>query len=196
MFLTKKLNQQVGQEYIWVAEYYKGFDAEFDLDTLSPKSFYDIDKENLVRFGLIGHKEHLFFEVFRGTFNINGKRIDIAYEENDKIYRLSNQNRYYKDIITYKEAAAEAFSGSVAKSTILGYYFGYKDSIMVEDVSFNLKIICSTPSGADFHYLQVSLSADRDLDGDLLFLSNEKIISSIPAPLNKGCAGSIDWVIK
>ena len=54
MFKTCKASSPVAQDLIWMAEYDNNYLSEFDLETKQENSFYDIDKNELKRFGLLG----------------------------------------------------------------------------------------------------------------------------------------------
>src|SRR5690606_4680666 len=99
MFGKMKPYSPVIQDYIWVAEYYGGGISEFDLETKESNSFYDIDKSKLQRFGLIGKGKKMWFECYRGVFNINGNVYELIYRTN-KDYKLTGQDMFYRDIIT------------------------------------------------------------------------------------------------
>ena len=43
------------QPFVWMAEYFSGGLAEFDLATGTENNFQDIDRDKLLRFGLIGN---------------------------------------------------------------------------------------------------------------------------------------------
>ena len=194
MFGNIKPYSPVTQDYIWVAEYYGGGISEFDLETKESNSFYDIDKSKLQRFGLIGKGKKMWFECYRGVFNINGNVYELIYRT-DKDYKLTGQDMFYRDIITYKQAIADIDLtkrvGS-SESKIVGYYFGYKTELKIDDITFNFKPIISIPINKPM-YIDIHLVANKDLKGELLFVKNGDIIDTIYAPLKKDVAGGIKW---
>ncbi|SNS21584.1 hypothetical protein SAMN05446037_100663 [Anaerovirgula multivorans] len=192
----------VSQDYVWLAEYYKGGLAEFDFETIRENSFYDIEKEKLVRFGLVGRKKKMWFECSRGTFNILGKRVDIRYRTKDNIYELTNQNMYQRDIITYKRAYSETNVGGRKKkgkflNGIISYSFGYKSEMVIGETTFNFKPIVTLPHGRDNEYiLTVHLVSDRDLNGCLEFVNGDRVLDSFEAPLIANVGGELNWEVK
>lgn len=200
MFKDCPSNSPVAQDYIWLAEYYKGHLSEFDFDTKEENSFYDIEKEKLVRFGLVGRNKKMWFECSGGTFNLLGKRIDIQYRAGDVIYSLTNQNKYQRDIITYKRAVSESNVGrskeGVMSNRILSYSFGFKTEMEINDATFNFKPIVTLPHGIDGNYiLTVDLKADKDIDGCLELLRGGKVVASHKAPLKANITGRLHWKI-
>lgn len=190
----------VTQDYIWLAEYYKGSLSEFDFETKKENSFYDIDKEKLVRFGLVGRNKKMFFECSRGSFNLLGKRIDIQYRTDNAIYPLTMQNVYQRDIITYKRAVSESSVGRSTEGTmtsrILSYSFGYKSEMEIDGVAFNFKPIVTLPDGIDSNFvLTVDLNVDQDINGRLELLRGGEVVSSHEAPLKAGQTGRLHWKI-
>lgn len=196
------------QPFIWMAEYFSGGLTEFDLETGVENNFQDIDKDKLLRFGLIGNKRKMWFECIGGTMNIAGRRIDIAFETKDgKRYNLTgNGGLMMKDIITFKKAVADVPIGignkkaSVArsgelKSSIVGYYYGYKTQIAIDGVTFSFKPIVSLPL-SKAAYIEVSLIADTDLEGKIVFIKNREDIESFEGVLEKDKTNKINWLIK
>ena len=61
MFLNPKAPTR--QPFAWVAEYINGtYLSEFDYITKQENNFYDIDRNSLVRFGLVGDGVSAYFE--------------------------------------------------------------------------------------------------------------------------------------
>lgn len=188
----------VEQDYIWLAEYYSGGISEFDLETKEDNSFHDIGKDKLQRFGLIGKGKKMWFECYRGLFNINGDVYELVYKT-DKEYKLTGQNMFQRDIITYKKAIAEAeIKGKRAgkfSSKIVAYYFGYKTEFTVDDITFNFKPIICVPI-KQLVYIDIHLVVNRDLKGELLFIKNNKVMDKVYAPLTKDVAGGMQWILR
>lgn len=190
----------VAQDYIWLAEYYKGYLSEFEFDTKKENRFYDIEKEKLVRFGLVGRNKKMWFECSGGTFNLLGKRIDIQYRAGDDIYKLTNQSVHQRDIITYKRAVSEASvggrSGGTMSNRILSYSFGFKTEMETGGATFNFKPIVTLPHGVDGNYiLTVDLMANKDIDGKIELLRGGEVMASHEAPLKQNITGRIHWKI-
>jgi len=185
----------VSQDFIWVAEYYDGtYLAEFDFVTKEESSFYGIDRNKLIRFGLVGHGSRMFFET-DGTFNINGKSVDIIYRVGDKDYFLTGHHGKYKDIITYKDAESVfRANGGVSAPKINQFNFGYKAELEVDGVKFHVKPIVKIPFNQPVH-VNLWIVADKKLDGELIIRYNNREATKIEAPLKKGVGGEINWIV-
>lgn len=196
------------QPFIWMAEYFSGGLTEFDLDNGKENAFKDIEKEKLVRFGLIGNNKKMWYECQGGTFHIAGRNISVAFETKDgKRYGLAgNGGEQMRDIITYKRACAELpvkasiKSASQRKSGILeskidAYYYGYKTQMSVDGVKFNFKPIVALPMGKAA-YMEVSIMSDTDLDGRIVFIKNGQDIEAFEGKLEKDRPVRINWLIK
>lgn len=183
------------QDYIWIAEYYGGGISEFE--NKESNSFYDIDKSRLQRFGLVGKGNKMWFECYRGPFNINGDVYELVYKT-DRDYKLTGQDMFQRDIITYKKAISDIDltkrMGS-AGSRIIAYYFGYKTEFTLDDITFNFKPIICVPINRPM-YIDIHLVADKDLEGELLFIKNNKIMDTVYAPLTKDVAGGMQWILR
>ncbi|MDH6671986.1 hypothetical protein ACXFAU_10825 [Paenibacillus glucanolyticus] len=190
------------QSFIWIADYYdKSYSSEFDFETKKSNSFYDIDRDKLIRFGLIGEGSQVFFDVANGVFNINGHRIMISYATENSEYPLTGRTFLYNDIITYKDAVSDAdlFTRKAVNGrfnhTITSYNIGYKKRMELEEVIICFQNILTIPFNEAL-YLQIKLSANQDLSGSLIIRRDGLITDRIPAPLIKDMAGIIHWEIK
>ncbi|RRJ66409.1 hypothetical protein EHV15_28415 [Paenibacillus oralis] len=188
------------QSFIWVAEYYDNtYLSEFDLNTKKPNNFYDIDKEKIIKFGLIGEGSQIFFDVANGIFNINGNRIMVSYVTDVQEYPLTGRTFLYNDIITYKNAIAEAdfFSSGLKTSNqqITEYSLGYKKKMELEGVHINFFNILHLPY-RQCPYFEIKISSNQDLDGKLIIRVNGLTVNAINAPLVKNQMGVINWEIK
>jgi hypothetical protein len=196
------------QPFIWMVEYFLGGLAEFDLESGVENSFQDIDKSKVIRFGLIGNNRKLYFECVGGTFNIAGRRIDIAFETKDGERHMltGNGSNYMNDIITYKKAIADVPVGvgnkkvstarsGVLESKIVGYYYGYKSQIKHGDITFQFKPIVSLPLSKPA-FIAVNIVANTDLEGRIIFIRNREEIESFNGMLVKDKNYQINWLIK
>lgn len=185
------------QDLIWVAKYLDGSHlAEYDFMTRKANLFASINKNNLIRFGLVGHGMRFFFEVFGGIFNVNGQVVDFVYKTKDRDYFLTGQDQMYKDIITYKDSEAVLYqNGGVQDSGILQYNVGYKTVIPFPDVTFNFKPIFHIPNSRPANF-SVRLVANQNLNGDLIIRKNQKEVASFHAPIEKNVGGELQWVFK
>lgn len=195
----------VTQDFIWLGEYVDGTHlSEFDFVTKEENSYYSIQKNNLVRFGLIGHGSTLYFET-DGTFKLSGRVVSLVYSTSEHDYHLTGSIlNYYNDIITYKDAEASGLAnfspkvigeGGNFSNTITQYNFGYKALINVDGVTFSLKVIVKIPFDAPA-YMNVWLVSDRELEGDLKIKVNGLTSHDFPAPLKPNVGGELNWVIQ
>jgi hypothetical protein len=189
------------QDFIWIAEYVDGtYLSEFDLITHRPNNFYSIDKNKLIRFGLVGQGMKLYFEVGGGIFKLNGQMIMFTYiDENGNEYFLTGQNKLYNDIITYKDAHCDGavfFGGSgVLQTNISQYNFGYKTKLLINDIAFNFQCICCLPYNHPA-FMEIKLVSNKDMNGKLRVYRNNRIVDEIEAPLKEGYAGFTKWIIR
>jgi hypothetical protein len=187
----------VAQDFIWLGEYLDGTHlAEFNLQTGKENSFYDLKKQELIRFGLMGHGMKMYAYA-DGIFSINGVVIEIGYRVGEKWYPLTGHVRKnYRDVITYKDAESIFVQGGgVTRPKINQFNFGYKAIVDLEEVTFNFKPIVKVPFNQPVH-MNFWLVADKDLDGEIVILRNNREISAVHAPLKKGIGGEVNWVVK
>ena len=184
------------QPFIWMVEYFSNMGlTEFDLDTKEENNFNDIDKTRINRFGLIGRGAKLYFDHFGGTFLLSGQKYAIKLRSNGVEYDLNPYNNNVNDIITYKKATANLIEGvRKAQSIILGYFFGYKTKLCINEVNFTLKPIISLLADKPL-FLDLSLSADKDIEGQIVFVKNntEEFVYNIS--LKKGVTNRSHWDI-
>lgn len=187
------------QKYIWLAEYFDGsYLTEYDLENRKTNSFYDIDKERLIRFGLIGCGNQVYFDVANGIFNVNRDRINISYTANGVDYPLTGRTFLYNDIIQFKEAVADANifskqnSSGRLHSNITAHAIGYKKAMELAGVNIHFQTILHLPLDQPA-YLQIKISSSQDLSGKLIVRMNGLVASEIEAPLKANMAGIINW---
>lgn len=188
----------VQQDFIWIAEYVDGTNyCEFDLKTKQENNFYQIKKNETLRFGIIGHSMKMIFEVFGGVFKINGQMIEILYKTEEKEYHLTGQQKMYNDLITYKDAESSInlLGGGINSTSITQFNFGYKINLNIDNVNFNFKPIFKLPYGTPA-YFNFWLVSDTNLNGIVQIKKNGKIVEQIKAPLKAGIGGEINWTIK
>ncbi|WP_240636852.1 hypothetical protein [Paenibacillus silvae] len=187
----------VGQDFVWVGEYDDGtYLSEFNFDTKEENSFYDIQRDRLVRFGVMGHGSKFFFES-DGVFNLDGIGIEVIYKDGDKEYNLTGHSGKFNDVITYKDAEstvnfASGRDGTITDTTITQYNFGYKAVIEIDGITFQFKATCKIPFGEPLH-INFWLVADQKMDGVLLIKKNNRIATELKAPLRKGVGGEVNF---
>jgi hypothetical protein len=197
IFQTFSGKSPVAQDFIWLGEYLDGTHlAEFNLQTGEENSFYKLKKDELIRFGLIGHGMKLI-AYSDGIFSINGIVVEVGYRVGDKFLPLTGHVRKnYSDVITYKDAESIFVQGGgVSGPKINQYNFGYKTVIDLDGVTFNFKPIVKVPFNAPVH-MNFWLVADQDLDGEFVILRNNREVSVVKAPLKKGVGGEVNWTVK
>lgn len=188
----------VAQDFIWMAEYADGTHfSEFDMETKVENSFYSIDKQKLIRFGVIGHGQKFYYEVFGGIWKLAGQMVELIYKEGDKEYPLTGRDLIYNDIITYKDAEnlVNLVNGGVSKTQITQFNVGYKIQFTCQGVMFYLQTICKVPYGQPT-YLNIRLVADKTIKGTLVLRKNGIVSQEFPAPLVRNVAGELNWVVK
>lgn len=197
----KLTHSPVAQDFIWVAEYPDGTHlSEFDFNTKEENSFYEIDRNRLFRFGLIGHGQKIYFER-DGVLNIAGRRILFFYEVNGKTLPLNGDFKYnVNDIITYKDAESSGlvagFKGQGQLSNrITQYNIGYKTNIQIDGINFHFKPIVKIPFNSPV-YINTWLVADRKLDGKFLIVKNGEQVLEIKAPLEPNIGGELNWIVQ
>ncbi|MGE8033858.1 hypothetical protein [Lysinibacillus sp. NPDC093692] len=198
LFTNSGNNQAISIPYNWNADYANGKNyAEYDLLTHKKNDFYLIQKNQVIRFGLFGQGMKLFFEMSDGSFNINGRRIEIEYidDEDERTYHLTT-NFENKDLITYKEAFTD-FNNvqGIQKSNLKSINFGYKTTYTKEETQLFFQPVVSLPF-EDSPFIEVKITSNKSMNGHLIFKSRGIEIERFYAPLEAYSAGQINWVIK
>lgn len=198
LFATAGNKQAVSIPFNWNADYANGKNyAEYDLLTHKKNDFYLIQKNQVIRFGLFGQGMKLFFEMADGSFNLNGRRIEIEYvDEKAEVYHLT-ANFNDKDLITYKEAYADYSNvQGIQQSNIKSINFGYKTTYEKEGVQLFFQPIVSLPLENESPFIEVKLTSNTSMDGYLVFKTRGAEIERFNAPLEANRAGQMNWVIK
>ena len=199
LFTNAGSTQAIGIPFNWNAEYANGKDyAEFDLLTHKQNDFYLIQRNQVIRFGLFGQGMKLFFEMSDGSFNLNGRRIEIEYiDENSEVYHLTT-NFADKDLITYKEAYADYNNvQGIQQSSIKSINFGYKTKYEKEEVQLFFQPIVSLPlENGESPFIEIKMTSNKPMNGHLVLKSRGIEIERFSAPLEVNRAGQINWTIK
>ncbi|OXS65589.1 hypothetical protein B1B04_24995 [Lysinibacillus sp. KCTC 33748] len=79
--------------------------AEYNLLTQKKSDFYLIQKIQVICFDLFGQGMKLFFAMSDGSFNLNGRRIEIEYidDEDGKTYHLTTNTLKSKTLSHIKK---------------------------------------------------------------------------------------------
>lgn len=187
------------QDFMWVAEGIKGnLQSEFEIDG-SEIYFTEINKNDLLNFGIVGCGHRMFYEIPTGKFNINGDTIEIIYKTDEKEYNLTNNFVLYNDVIQFKECESlfnvARSDDHSTKTTITSYNFGYKVKLNIEDKIFNFKAVCTVPYN-ESAYINFRLVCSEDIEGKLLIKKNDEIITEFDAPLKENYSGEVNWIVR
>lgn len=196
IFEKQPIPQAINIPFNWVADYYDGtFLSEYDFLSHNKNSFYAIKQSETIRFGLFGQNMRFFFENSDGSFMLNGRRVDIGYEIDGKLLMLTN-NFNKKDFITYKEAFTD-FKGEegTQRTNLNSINFGYKTVYERDGYIINFQPVVSLPVGESV-YIEVKMTSNTSLNGDLVFFTRGKEAERFRAPLEKGVSGQMNWTVK
>lgn len=201
--MREAVSPRSGQDFIWLAEYLDGTNlSEFNLDGNNEEnSFYDIDKNKLLRFGFLGNGVYLFYEI-DGVFKLAGQTIEVIYKDKatNIEYYLTGRQEMYNDIICYKDAESTVNISSSGQNmtnigtTISQYNFGYKFSFNINEVNFNFQAVCKIPFGQPV-FIEFWLVADTTIDGVFIIKKRGEIVAEIDAPLEQGVGGLLNWMV-
>lgn len=197
LFSQHLVPKSIKLPFNWCADYFDGtYLTEYDLQTHQPNNFYTINQQNTIKFGLFGQNMKFYYETFNGIFILNDKKLKIIYQEdNGKIHELTN-NSNKKDIITYKEAFADFnHQNGIQKSNTTSINFGYKTIYKNEDLELNFQPIISLPFNQSA-FLEIKLTSNKTLNGQLIFYSNGYKVERIDAPMEQGYSYQTKWTIK
>lgn len=196
IFSQSQIQSAVNIPFNWVADYFDGtYLSEYDFASNIPNNFYAINQNNTIRFGLIGQRMKFFFENIDGSFSLNGRRVDVAYEVDGKRYLLTNSTNK-KDFITYKQAHTEYNQrNGIQRSNIEAISFGYKTICKNDDIEFFFQPVVSLPFNSNA-YMEVKLTSNVSLNGELIFIARGKEVERFHAPLEANVSGQINWTIK
>lgn len=197
LFEDLRNTQAIAIPFNWNADYANGKNyAEYDLLTHKKNDFYLIQKNQVIRFGLFGQGMKFFFEMSNGSFNLNGRRIEIDYiDENGEIFHLTT-NFEYKDLITYKEAYADYNNvQGIQQSNLKSINFGYKTIYKKNDIKLFFQPLVSLPFN-ESACMEIKLTSNKLLNGYLVFKSRGIEVERFYAPLEADRAGQINWTIK
>ncbi len=197
IFNQAQTPQAIGLPFNWAADYFNGESfTEYDLRTHKPNNFYTIKQNESFRFGLFGQNMKFYFETTDGHFYLNGRRVEISYiDENKNNFTLTN-NPSKKDLITYKQAHTNFNQNRIEQKTnIDSVNFGYKTMLNTHDTQLFFQPIVTLPFNASV-YIQVKLTSNRDLNGQLVFYVSGREVERFDAPLKANVSGQINWTVK
>lgn len=200
--LDRNVNKKFQKDFIWVAEYTNGLlfpEYILENNVIKQNSFFDIDKQNLLRFGYIGHGMNFYFDTFNGTIKINENEYTIKYiDENDVEYNFCNQlNVFYNQIIQFKNAAStfNPASGGSNQERIEGYNLGYKENLIINGKEFSFKAIIRIPFNQPVK-IEYRIVCKEQLKGNLVIMKNQFQKFDYPADLNVDEAYELSWIVR
>lgn len=200
--INANINEIINRDFIWVSEYLNGsLIYEYDKEKGIENNFYSIDKNQLLRFGLIGHGMRLYYETFNGSFFLNDKKVDVIYkDENGTEYNLTNNNSFYNDIIQYKDCSSvmntRKLNNNIFQHSerIESYNFGYKHKLSINGVNFSYRLIVKIPYNQPVR-LNIKIVADKTMNGSLIIRKNNYEDIKYYAPIKANNGGELDWVV-
>lgn len=80
-------------------------------------------------------------------------------------------------------------------NSILSFNLGYKKKLDLGDMNINFQNVLSIPMN-ESAFMQIKISADKDLDGKLIIRRNGIIVDEIHAPLKADMSGNLNWTIR
>jgi hypothetical protein len=196
IFSQSRIPNAANIPFNWVADYFDGtYLSEYDFASHHPNNFYSIKQHNTIRFGLVGQQMRFFFENIDGAFSLNGRRVDVAYEIDGKSYLLTN-NTNKKDFITYKQAyTGFSHTSGVQRSNLESISFGYKTTYKRDNIELFFQPVVTLPFN-DNAFMEIKLTSNKTLNGELVFITRGKEVERFHAPLEANVSGQINWTVK
>ena len=176
--------------FIWVAqynneEYFYEYDKDFN-------QFDDIQKDILKNFGMIGMNMIMNYDVSTGVFDICGRKIGFVFRDTDNNeIRLTNTDNIYNDCISYKSAERVIVGRNQGSVSISSYNFGYK--IRLDNL--NLKVIVHIPAYTGKVNIDISITPDDNIEGELLILRNNEYNQKYSLKLVKNQMSNVNWTV-
>lgn len=193
---VKPISTMPDMEFMYIIEYINGsIETEHDSNNGKINNFSMIQRNQLLRMGIIGHGNKMYYDVPTGIFHYADRQVEILYKDGDTVYNLTNQMILYNDPIYFQEAYSDfnAISGKVSSSVIYAYDFGYKTKLNINGVNFSFKPIMNIPCNQPLN-MKIRLVADKDLNGQLIIKVNNMKTYAYDAPLKANIAGELTWV--
>ncbi|MGG3801272.1 hypothetical protein [Metabacillus fastidiosus] len=203
MIFRQDVKSPVAQSMMYMAEYADGSHrSEYDLQTGNNTNFNKLDKNGILRFGIVGIDVPLYLETYGGFFHIAGRNIQVKYVENDVEYYLIGQPKFYDGLLYYKTGLAELpmtpkaeyVAWGKPEGEIVSYHFGYKDKLEIEDTMFTIHAECTVPFQEPVK-LNFALYADKEMKGKFVIIRNGVEVFSDDAPLDPKTGGSVEWTV-
>lgn len=181
----------------WNADYNDGSSySEYDLETGKKNDYYSIEQSKVLRFGLFGQNMKLFFEMVDGSFNINGRRVEIEFHSKDGEVHYLTSNFKGKDLITYKDASVKYNNiEGLQQSIVDSINFGYKTIYSKDELELFFQPIINLPSN-DNAFISVKMTPNKNIEGHLVFKTRGVEIERVETSLEANNSYQINWNIK
>jgi hypothetical protein len=152
------------QEYIWFADYEDGNSIyEFD-NSKKETSFYDIDQDKVITYGLLGNHLRISFNKQSGIFNIGGAEYPVFITINNKKVDL---HKIEKKLVHFKMGHSDMLmvpnKPNEYTRSIDGYFFGYR---LTYD-KLNIQIIFGIPVAGEDRRLFFGIKASSQLNAQV-----------------------------
>lgn len=190
-------------DYMFMAEYLDGallFECHQDMK--KGRTVKEVDKNKVIRFGLIGQGLRTYFNIANGIFIHDGNKIEMIYKTKEREYNLTNNTMLYNDLIYFKNAYTEcqhSFTNNRSNASgqvFTGYNYGYKTKLTFDDgTQFYFKPILSIPLNQPTN-LNIRLVSNKDLDGVIVIKINDLTKYELIAPLEKNIGGELTWFLR
>lgn len=175
----------------WVAEYLNG-----QIIDENNSNGFDIDRINLINFGLVGCGLNLYYNTATGIFDLLGKKYEFIFKTKDVEYNLTNRFLLYNDCICYHKYYAD-INGSMSygSSEICGYSFGYKTKIECENINFYFQTLLTINQNEPFKF-QFKLVSSKEIEGEFIIKCNERYSHKVDLQLEKDLKNEFEWVVR
>ena len=176
--------------FMWVAEILdKGVKNEYEIDG------FDIDRDKLVNFGIVGLGNNLHYSTSNGIFNLNGRTIEFALKNEELEYDLTKRYGKYNDCICYQNYFQNLNKPNDGDSHFCGYSFGYKTKLDLMDLVVNFQPILVV-NFKEVPYFKIRLVSNKDVKGKLLLKIDRKYGVEIDIDLKENISSEYEYYLK
>ena len=167
------------QPFMWIAEYTNGSELREFNKKGKEGNFYDIDKDRLARFALVGRKTKIGYDTVDGVLQIFGKAYGFFLGEGDKITPITGiKGEVYNDIIQYKgfyadmNFAAPGVQSGPVKAVVNSFHLGWKKTINTPKGLLHFKAVIVIELGVGIR-IEMKVTPEFDYNGALILSTNE-----------------------
>ena len=186
-------------EYMFVGEYIDGkFQFEYNPNNGLYYNVKEVNRNSLIRFGVVGKGLRSYFNTIDGSFKHGDIMFKFIYKDKNKEYDLTNRlNTLYNNIIHYKDACSILAYGGEARTSFVGYHYGYETNINYADGTvFYFKPLINFTEGKK-EYLTMEMKSNRDIDrGQLIIRSSKGLDYITNSPLKTDIVNKFTWQIE